>query len=60
MVTERDGEYEYDVYDIATLGLDDDFVRGGEGVNKPGVPAGTGNETPGRVVIAVLGGMSYF
>jgi hypothetical protein len=31
-----------------------------EEVATPGDPAGVGNETPGKVVMAVLGGMSYF
>lgn len=41
----------------------DELVLVGEadaGVAVPGDPAGAGNETPGKVVMAVLGGMSYF
>lgn len=31
-----------------------------EEVATPGDTAGVGNDTPGKVVMAVLGGMSYF
>lgn len=45
---------EYGVDELVFVGVVDDEVA------IPVDPAGAGNETPGKVVIAVLGGMSYF
>jgi hypothetical protein len=45
---------EYRVDELVLVGDVDDEVA------VPADPAGAGNETPGSVVMAVLGGMSYF
>lgn len=45
---------EYGVDELVLVGEVD------EGVATPGDAAGVGNDTPGKVVMAVLGGMSYF
>jgi hypothetical protein len=45
---------EYGVDELVLVGDEDEEVA------VAGDPAGAGNETPGKVVMAVLGGMSYF
>jgi hypothetical protein len=44
----------YGVDELVLVGVTDEEVA------TPADPAGVGNETPGKVVMAVLGGMSYF
>jgi hypothetical protein len=51
------GKLEAMEYGVDELVLVEDVV---EEMAVPGDPAGVGNETPGKVVMAVLGGMSYF
>jgi hypothetical protein len=51
------GKFEDKVYgvdEVVLVGVTDEEVA------TPGDPAGVGNETPGKVVMAALGGMSYF
>jgi hypothetical protein len=45
---------EYGIDELVLVGDEDEEVA------VPVDPAGVGNETPGKVVMAVLGGMSYF
>lgn len=45
---------EYGVEELVLVGAEDDKAA------VAADPAGVGNETPGKVVMAVLGGMSYF
>lgn len=55
MVVGKLEDKEYGVDELVLVGEVDEGVAA-----VPGVPAGAGNETPGKVVMAVLGGMSYF